>query len=176
MSVTPGNIIVGAAVVKVSDYVAAKGAGTFTDVGGTLGGTMWIPKRTYHDIKTDQFLGTLRKVPIDFAGQLKFKMLEGTLANFRLAMEQPSANLTGTPPNLTLKIDYSAAEQYHQLQLIGVGLGTNKVRTVTAWKCVFGACAEVPFRKDAEWAMDTTVDVLEEIDGAGVDDIDFVDS
>lgn len=170
MAVDRDKIKVRAGIVSVSDYVAAKAAGTFVDVGGTKGGVTIGPKATYHPIEVDQFLGELSGVPTKRELELKFAMTQTEAEKLRLALEQPTAQFTGAP-NATGLIDASAREQYHQLQLsiAGGGTGTTGLRVMTFWRCIFVAVDPIPYKKDVEQTYAVTVRVYEEITGAGLD-------
>ncbi len=171
------KILVGAnSLFKLAPWVTAKGAGTFVDVGATLGGVILTPKTDYHPVFIDQRLGPVSQIPIKREYQIKTKMLQSDMENLRLSLGQPAANKTGTPPNETLKIDFSAIEQYYQAQWVEPGIGTTKTRTVTSWRCVPTDAAPIPAKKDEEQAFELTLTVCEETTGTGVDSILVVDS
>lgn len=171
------KILVGAnSLFKLAPWVTAKGAGTFVDVGATLGGVSLAPKTDYHQVFIDQRLGPVSAIPIKREYEVKVKMLQADMENLRFATGQPAANKTGTPPNETLKIDFSAVEQYYQGQFVEPGIGSTKTRTVTLWRCYPKDLAPIPAKKDEEQAYELTVGVLEETTGTGVDSILIVDT
>lgn len=172
MAGTAANILVGApSLFKIGAYVTSKGAATLSDVGFTMGGVTIDPKTELHLVKVDQKLGTLAALPKDREYDLKVKLSEASMENLRIALAQPSANLTGTAPNQTLLLDGSAVEQYYQLQFVGPGLGTNKSRTVTCWKAAVKEMGGWPFKKDSAQDLDLTFLLCEETTGSGADSI-----
>ena len=171
MSVVLASVKVKAGVVSFGDYVTAKGAGTLADVGLTQGGVTIAPKVSHRDIEGDQHLGVLSKVPIKRELELKFTMAETDATKLMLATEQPAANKTGTPPNLTVSVDANAVEQYHQMKLSipGGGVGTTGLREMTFYRTVVVSVEPIPYKKDVEQTYAVTVAVLQEISGTGSD-------
>jgi len=161
----PDNIVIGGpASVSVSDYVAARAAGTFAVLGMTIGGVMVGDKRDRYKVSPDDRLGNVISVPIKAEGTIKFKMLEATLENFRYALGLPAGAKTGTTPNFTLKRDMSAVARYHQIKVVGTGNGTTGVRTLTAWRCVFSEMEDTGIKKEESKVIGVTLDILEEYD------------
>lgn len=169
MAVTVANILVKSAVVSIGDYVTAKGAGSLTDVGATLGGASIGVTHTLKRLETDQQLGEVGGVPSKRVMELKFAMIESDMEKFRIAFGQPAANKTGAPPNYTLVVDADAAEQYHQLSFVSKGTGTTKVRTITFWRCAVVGIEPVAYKKDDQQTYTVTVAVFQETTGAGLD-------
>lgn len=167
MADTVSNIIVGAATISVGAYVASGGAGSLTDVGAIVGGATIDPKRAYKEIKSDHHLGTLALVKTGDDYELKFAMEESTLGNLLLALDQPSANLSGG----TLRIDPNASAVEKQVQVVTRGTGATNVRTVTAWKCVFTDVGAIPFKKDGEQMYQVTVRFLQDLTVATADKV-----
>lgn len=160
-----------AGVVSVGDYVTAKGAGTLVDVGLTKGGVTIGYKPTYHAIEGDQHLGELAGIPTKREIDVKFAMSQTEAEKFRLAMEQPAGNVTGTLPNQTFLADANSTEQYHQvsLSIAGGGVGTTGLRLITFWRCVFTACDPIGYKKDNEQMYAVTMRVYQELTGTGND-------
>jgi len=159
----PDNIVIGApASISISDYVAARGAGTFTVFGFSLGGVMISDKRDRYKVSPDQLTGNAISVPIKAEAKIKFKILEGTLQNLMYALGLPASAKTGTTPNFTLKRSMSAAAIYHQIKVVGVGNGTTGVRTFTAWKCVMDEIEDLGIKKEEAKVLGVTIDILEE--------------
>ncbi len=158
------NIIIGApASLSVSPYVAARGAGTFYDLGYTIGGIIIAVKRDRYKVSPDQFLGSVLSEPIKAEFQIKGKMLEGMLKNLSYALGMdPATYVTGTDPNFTFKYNMSERALYHQIKVVGRGLGTTKVRTFTAWRSVFLDVEDIPWKKDGEQVYGFVIDGLEE--------------
>ncbi len=140
------KILAGGAVVSVGPWVTAGGAGSLVEVGHTEGATELI--RSYEDlpVSSEQIAGIEKRIPISTEMALKFAMKETDLENWRMPWRQPAANLTGTPPNMTLLVG-AAAEQYHQVTLVGTGIGTTGVRTVTAWRMIVDSVEPIRMAK-----------------------------
>lgn len=173
----PDNIVIGApASISVSDYVAARGAGTFVVLGWSLGGVMISDKRDRYKVSPDQLLGNVLSVPIKAEAKIKFKMLEGTLENLRYALGLPPGAKTGTTPNFTLKRNMSEAARYHQIKVVGVGNGTTGARTFTAWRCVFDEFEDLGIKKEEAKVIGVTIDVLEEFDTPANGAYQYVDA
>ena len=169
MAGTASNVLVGApATISLGPYVTAKGAATFSDIGFTIaGGVTLDPKVELHYVEVDQKLGQLAGIPKKRELELKFRMAEATLDNLRLVLSQPTSNLTGTTPNYQLHLDASAPEQYYQAKIVGKGLGTNAVRTVTLWKVTPKNQGAWMFKKDDYQMPEVTFHVFEETTGTG---------
>lgn len=159
MAQTTANILLGGATVDLSVYVAAGGAGTFVEAGHTEGPTEISMSQSDYEVKSQQTPGVLKRVGIETMYALKFTMLETTLENWRQALRQAVANLTGTPPNLTLRVQ-EAKEQYHQIRLVGKGVGTTGARTVTIWKGIISEVEALPFDKENPQKVGVTLACL----------------
>lgn len=164
------NVLAGAPLsVKFGTYTTSKGSPTMTDVGYTMDGVTFDPKVEFLDIMVDQKLGAVARIPKLRDLEVKVKLGEVLLDNLRIALGQPSSNLTGTSPNQTLFFDGSAIEQYIQAQFVVRGLGTNSSTTITLWKCVVKDPGSWNFKKDAAQGFDLTLGVCEETTGTGTD-------
>ena len=168
MAPLTANIMVGAATPSVSDYVAAAGAGTFTDLGHTKTPVTIALSFEDYEVKSERAFGTLKKVPQTAKVALKVPVSETILENYRIATRQPAANLTGTPPDMTLLVG-DQLEQYHQMKLAVPGVGTTAARTVFLWRCLVEALGEIPFAKGLEAMLEMTFDVLYD-DSVAMDD------
>ena len=155
MAQTTASVIVAGATVEMSAYVTAGGAGTFTEVGHTSSPTELQGTFEDVDITSEQVPGIVAKRRISSRYTLKFRMMETVLENWRQAMRQAAANLTGTPPDMTLLVG-AGAEQYHQIQIVGTGVGTTGVRTLTAWKFIVTEMAPIAFAKGAPQEIEIT--------------------
>jgi len=171
------NIIIGApSQVAISDYVATRGAGTFYNIGYTIGGVMISYKRERFKLSPDQFLGNVISEPIKAEATIKFKMLEGMIENLRLALALPAGAKTGADPNFTLKVNMSERAIYHQVKVTGRGLGTTKVRTFTSWRCVFQDFEDLPLTKEGAQIIGVTIDCLEETAAGDTDFGRFIEA
>lgn len=162
MATNTNYIVVGAAVPSIGAYVAAGGAGSLTDVGHLKNPTTLQAAFEDYPVTSERAQGALKKVPQSSSYKLKLSMTESLLANLQKALRQPSANLTNGDAAIeegTLLVG-NAAEQYHQIQLVGVGPGATAVRTVTLWRCIVESVAEMAFAKGAEIMYEVTFDVL----------------
>ena len=168
MATNTANVLVGVGVISISPYVTAAGAGTFVDMGHLkTPGSIQITYEDY-EVKSERAFGTIKKVPQTAKVMLKVPAMEATGEFWRTATRQPAANLAGTPPNLTLLVG-DQAEQYHQLQIVAVGVGTTGVRTFLLWRCIVETLAEIPFAKGGEQMLEMTFDVLYD-DSVSTDD------
>jgi hypothetical protein len=172
------NIIIGAPTqVAWAPYVTAKGAGTFYDIGHTIGGVEIAVKTERHEVFVDRFLGPVSSEPIKRNEQVKFKMAEGMMKNLALLMgNDPTAAVTGADPNFVFKRNMSERAYYSQLKVVGRGLGTTKVRTYLAYRTISGETEPIPFKKDAEQVFGATVEVMEETTGSGTDSSNWTDA
>lgn len=168
MTTSTANIMVGAATVSESAYVTAGGAGSFTDLGHTKTPVTLAISFEDYEVKSERAFGTLKKVPQTAKVALKIPMTEAVLENYRIVTRQPAANLTGTPPDMTLLVG-DQLEQYHQMKLDIPGVGTTGARTMTLWKCIIESLAELPFAKGLEQLLEMTMDVLYD-DSVATDD------
>jgi hypothetical protein len=158
------NIIIGAPTqLAISPYVASRGAGTFYDVGYTMGGVKITVKRDRYNVSPDQFMGDVLSEPVKAEYAIKGKLLEGMLKNlsYLLGMD-PATYVTGADPNFTFKWNASERGVYHQVKVVGRGLGTTKVRTFTGWRLVAAELEDIEWKKDGEQAFGFTLKGLEE--------------
>ena len=158
--------------VSIGPWVTAKGAGTLVDVGHTKGGVTISASVERHEMEVDDLVVPHRSIPVKGGFEMKFAMAEMDLANLQLAFDQPAANLTGTPPDMTLEVDGNrSGEVYYQLELIGAGLGTTGVRTVTAWRGVVKDVSEIKWSKAEDRIYEVTIALMHEDTGTGADTI-----
>lgn len=160
-----GKVVIGKADISISDYVAAGGAGTFTDIGYTKGPCTIEPNITDHQVEAEQVLGVLRSIPVKMDYKLKFTMMESDLTKLRRILRLPSANLTstGTTPNRTETLLVGdSVETYNQLKVItpgakAVGVGDAAVtRTYTFWKATCQSIDPIGHAKDGEAVVGVT--------------------
>lgn len=172
------NIVIGAPTqIAYAPYVTAKGAGTFYDVGHSIGGVELIVKTERHEVIVDKYLGPVSSEPTKRNVQVKFKLAEAMMKNLALVLgSDPAVAVTGGDPTFTFKHDMSVRAYYSQLKVVGRGLGTTKVRTLLAYRTVAGEPEAIPFKKDSEQVFGTTVEVMEETTGAGTDSWNLVDA
>ncbi len=176
MSQDVTKIAVGAITsLEIAPYVASKGAGTFADVGFTLDGYTFEEKREDHETIVDQRLGVVKRKPKSRGYEFKTSLAQAELENYRLALGIPTADLTGTPPNLTLKSNLSRVDQPYQMRVKGPGLGTTGVRTKTMWSVDLHV-GPIPTVKDGEQKLPLTGMGREETTGAGTDSWLVVDA
>src|SRR5881628_3615139 len=116
MATDATKILVGAGVVSIGDYVSGGGAGTLVDVGHTKAPITIAPAFTDYLVKSERAIGIIKQVPTDLVVTIKVDMMEGTLDHWLIAFRQPSANLSGTLPNMTLRVGIPV-EVYHQVQI-----------------------------------------------------------
>lgn len=167
MANNSNNWLVGAGVVSVGAYVASGGAGSLTDIGIIIGGTSLDNKRAYHELKSDHHLGVLEVVKTQDMSEIKLVMGEADADRVMLAMDQPSANVSGTAPNKTLLHNPNSPVQLKQIQIVGVGpkgaTGTAAARTVTAWKAYFKEVGPWEHKRDGEQKLAVTIGLLQDL-------------
>ncbi len=111
MSGTPGNIIIGAAVVTVNGV----------DIGYTQNGQVVRYKPEFVSVVADQANGVVRKGRSMESMFVKWTLLEVSLEQLRLAMMQPTANLPG--PYTTLTLGYSNSCWTDEVAIVLTGPG-----------------------------------------------------
>ena len=86
MAQSAANILIGACLAYIDDYVAAGSpVGTPTEVGFTKGPCTITPSFTDYEVKAEQALMTVAKSATDAKYTVKIPMLEATLANLAIA-------------------------------------------------------------------------------------------
>lgn len=158
MAVNRDNTLIGVGVVSVSAYVAAAGSGSFTELGHQERAIL-TPTKTNFDMMSDRSRGPIRVLPVDSEHKLKVVGLEITAANLQQFLEQPAANKTGTTPDFTVRVGHPN-EIYWQLKIVGPGLGTALVRTITLWRCVLETVGDIVMAKGDTQKLDLTFRVL----------------
>jgi|SRR3972149_4504034 len=153
-------------VISIGAYVTAKGAGTLVDVGITEGGLEIDWGEDSLDIYADRHLGALSQEPIKRTATLKFVMKEVTPANALHIFGAVAGDSTGTPPNLTVEPGADNPAQYKQIQAVGHGQGSTKVRTYTFWRARRTGAVKLPQKKNEEQKWEVTYQLLQEITGA----------
>jgi len=160
------NIIIGGPTqISISAYVASRGAGTFTDLGHSVGGAEFEQKRDRYKPNLDAYLGSPVSEPIKAEGMLTFALAEPLLKSlaYCLGMD-PAVEVTGTTPNFVLKSNYSKRGIYQQVKVVGRGHGTNSIRTFIGWRSVPLTIEKWIWKKDAELLYKVTFEVCEEPD------------
>lgn len=112
------------------------------------------------EVVSERAQGVMDKYPQLARYKVKIPIMEAIMANFTMALREPTANQTGTPPDLTLKVDGPAVKKYHQVTIVGKGTGTTGVRTITVFKGSIESVSEVPFAKGAEELLEIVIDCL----------------
>lgn len=170
---TTANTLFGAPTsISIGPWVTAKGAGTLVEIGHTKGGVSIKHSIENHEMEVDDILTPHRAIPIKTGYEIKFTMAEVTLENLRIALSQPAANLTGTPPDEILAVDGNlGGEVYNQVELVGPGLGTTGVRTIVIWRAVIKEVAEILWNKIDDRVYEVTLLILYEETGTGSDTI-----
>jgi len=160
------NIVVGAAsAVSIGVYVEAAAAGSLAAVGYTKGPVTLEANWEGYEVKPEQILGATDLEPTGAAFKLKFVMMESTGENLRIALRQPSTQLTGVAPNSTLAIDDPVAGQYHQVEITGpaprLTLGAARGdATITIWRAAVEATDAWSISKEVEQAIGVTCTCL----------------
>ncbi len=161
MATTTANILVGAATVALGPYVTAGGAGSLVDVGHTKTPTTLTATFEDFEIISERAPGVLSKVNTMTRYAIKVAAIEASMQHYLDALREPLGNLSGTPPDTILLVGGAGpAEKYHQITLVGKGLGTTGVRTITFWRAVIESVSEIPFAKGAEQLLEMNFSVL----------------
>jgi len=147
MALDADNIIIGAAEVSLDG----------TDVGHTTGGTSFRYEPSFSDIESDQAVGVVRKAKNSEKMFVATQMLEGTLANLKLAMGQPATNLVGS--TLTIGYNDSCFIVEHSVILVGPSPSCG-TRTITFTKCVSMGTLEYQMQKDNPSQLNLELEVL----------------
>jgi hypothetical protein len=105
MAVTPFNIVQGPAVITAASYgtsiptdasMLTSPAASFTDLGGTTGGITLEIDETIGDIKVDQIMDPVGGRITARTIQVTTTLMENTLSNFLLALNNAATVSTGT--------------------------------------------------------------------------------
>ena len=159
MATDSTKILVGAGTAYIGDYVAAAGAATLVDVGHTHKPVSYAPEFKNYDVESERAFGVIKSSPVDAMIKVTVPMMETTAQNLRIAMRQPSANISGSAPNNTILVG-DPKEQYHQIKISGPGPGTNKARDIFFWKCQVESMKEVGIAKGDVQVYDVVFRVL----------------
>lgn len=152
-TVTPAEILVGSAVMKVGDYGASDAA--MVDVGGTDGGVSVTHTKEVFKPTVDQCSGPVKIVPMGETMVVKTSLAQGTLANLALAMGYPaSAVAEGT-------FSFGGGMSLPEKQIQFFGEAPNgKERKHTFWKCVSVGATESAYKKGGVMLVPVEFEVL----------------
>ena len=158
----PQTIRRGAGRFYIGTYVAAGAdASTIRDMGPTLGGIEFDPKRTMHPIECDQFLGAVAAFPTKEEFTLKVTLLDTTLANVYKALAMSLNTLVGgdrTDNSGSVGMGEESAILYYQLLWKGTPPPQSSATTsvVQLYKCAFSGASSIKFEKGKESAIQLT--------------------
>lgn len=159
MAQNADNILIGAANIYIDDYVAAGSpVASPTEVGHTRGPVTVTPAFTDYEIKSEQAASTIRRFPTDFTVTVKVPMIEATLDHWREALRQPSGNLTGDGSSTDKVLLVGLAqEQYHQVKILGPGLGSAGTREIWIWKGIVTEVPEYSITRESEQLLNVSI-------------------
>jgi hypothetical protein len=148
MATDATKVKVGAATVKVGEYVSAAGAATLVDVGHideapTLGSNF-----ESFDVESERTDGVIKTTPTKSGYEVEVSQIETTIARMAQAFRQAAAQVTGGAPNQTLKV-ITAVNRFFQITVEVPGDGTNSLQTLTFWKCQPISVEPITFGKAA---------------------------
>jgi hypothetical protein len=148
MAVTITDIIIGAGTLSVSSYVAAGGAGSFTDVGATDGGVSVTPNISVLDIYIDQQTTAVggKKTKTEYI--LKTNLMQANVNNLAMAWGFSACMLSGS----TFFVGDEMTSTYKQLKFVGQAAGApaGLTRTLTCWLAMAYKTGEHAYKKDKE--------------------------
>lgn len=162
----PQTIRRGAGRFYICGYVAAGAdASVIRDMGPTLGGISFDPKRTMHEIEVDQFLGAVAAFPTKEDFTVKVTLLDTTLANVYKALQLSLNTLTAgdrTDNTGSMGLGEESAILYYQLLWKGTPAPQSSATTsvVQLYKCAFSGSSEIKFEKGKESALQLTFKAL----------------
>lgn len=162
----PEYITHGAGRFYIGAYVAAGAdASPLRDMGSTLGGIGFDPKRGMHLVEVDQYLGPIASFPIKEDHTIKVTLLDATLANIYKALAYSANTLTGgdrTDNSGQFGLGEETKELYYQIVWKGTppSQSTATARILQLYKCSFEAIAEIKFEKAKESAFQLTFRAL----------------
>lgn len=150
----------------IGDYASA-GADTVTlrHLGPTQGGVEYDPKRAFHEVECDQFIGAVAAFPIKEEFTFKVTILDTTLANVAKALQLSTSRLTGgdrTDNSGTLLMGEETAILYHQFVWRGIPAPQSAATTqvLQLFKVVVIAASPIKFEKAKETAVQLTLRAL----------------
>lgn len=158
----PQTIRRGAGRFYICTYVAAGAdASTIRDMGPTLGGIEFDPKRTQHPIEVDQFLGPIAAFPIKEEHTIKVTLLDTTLANVYKALGMSTNTLVAgdrTDNSGSIGLGEENAILYYQLIWKGTPPPQSAATTsiIQLYKCAFSGASSIKFEKPKESAIQLT--------------------
>ena len=159
MGVDDTKVKVGAGVISIGEYVAAGGAATLVDIGHTDQPFAINSNFESFDVESERTDGLILTVPIKSTYEVEFSVLEVTPGRLAQIFRQAAGSVTGTAPNQTIVIT-SAVSRLFQIQIVGKGIGTTGVRTVTFWRCQPVSCEPILHGKAAVQAYRALFRVL----------------
>ena len=167
------NVVRGPGAVFYGPYVSAKAPGTLVDAGYIAGPVTFQPKVEYHKMDVQEHLAAIKGWPTARTFEVKIPLAEAKPDALRLAMAQPAANFTGTPPASTGLIDADADEIYFQIKIESAkgttGTPSTGFRAWTYWRCIITGCEAVNLKKDGAQVYLLTFETLFEETGTGAD-------
>ncbi|NLO90841.1 MAG: hypothetical protein GX410_02445 [Elusimicrobia bacterium] len=153
---TSTNIVLGLQAentLKAGAYGAAESDAA--DLGFIKGGVSIEHSETHHEVKVDQALGAVDRVPTDESMKIKVTLAEATLSNLALAYGYGADAVSGGAFRFGSKTGLSPRTLY--INVRGAGGGTRKY---TFWKCVPSGKTTQAYKRDGETVADIEFEAL----------------
>lgn len=153
---TSTNIVLGLQsenTLKAGSYGASEADAA--DLGYIKGGVSIEHSETHHEVKVDQALGAVDRVPTDESMKIKVTLAEATLSNLALAFGYGSDAVSGGTFRFGSKTGLSPRTLY--INVRGAGGGTRKY---TFWKCLPTGKTTQAYKRDGETVADMEFEVL----------------
>ncbi len=155
MAGTVAKIIVGRGVVKIGDCGAAIGAAA--DVGSVDGGVTFENAQEFFDVRTDDFLGTIRKHKTNEKMTVKFVLAEAQLENLAIAFGYPTTAVVAS----VFTFGGNAVVTERSLYINGIG-PSGGTRAYVLHKCVMVGSGVHSMKKDDKTMIEMEFEVLED--------------
>ena len=127
MAITATNILVGARDIEIDSV----------NIGALEGGVQMLFERENILHRVDQRMGIIAVDKVDETVRCKFTMKEATLENLRIAMAQPSYQLSTSGTKTTLNFGSQRnMPAGHVVEITGKAPGTDKTRTIYLRSCI----------------------------------------
>lgn len=148
MAITATNILVGARDIEIDSV----------NIGALEGGVQMLYERENVLHRVDQRMGVIAVDKIDETIRCKFTMKEATLENLRIAMSQPSYQLSTAGAKTTLNFGSQRnLPAGHAVTISGKAPGSDKTRTIYLRKCIVEEGGTHAYTKDKATVYEVTL-------------------
>jgi len=148
MAITATNILVGARDIEIDSV----------NIGALEGGVQMTYERENVLHRIDQRMGVIAVDKIEETIRCKFTMKEATLENLRIAMSQPSYQLSTSGTKTTLNFGSQRnLPSAHAVTITGKAPGTDKTRTLYLRKAIVEEGGTHSYAKDNATTYEVTL-------------------